>query len=56
MIRGLLTQGLLNGAGGAFFIVGSAIVKIVEEHAGDPERMAREIGGFVSEMRESPGR
>ncbi|HUK37835.1 MAG TPA: tryptophan synthase subunit alpha [Methanomicrobiales archaeon] len=41
----------LKEAGADGVIVGSAIVKIVEEHAGDPERMARELRDFVIGMR-----
>ena len=32
-------------------IVGSALVRIVEEYAGDPERMTHELQGFVAGMR-----
>jgi tryptophan synthase alpha chain len=41
----------LAEAGADGVIVGSAIVQIVEEHAGNPERMARELRGFVTGMR-----
>jgi len=41
----------LRDAGADGVIVGSALVRIVEEHAGDPARMAREIREFVSVMR-----
>jgi len=40
----------LRDAGADGVIVGSALVKIVEEHARDPDRMAREIRGFVAGM------
>jgi len=43
----------LRGAGADGVIVGSALVKIVEEHARDPDRMAREIRGFVAGMLEA---
>lgn len=43
----------LCAAGADGIIVGSALVKIVEEHARDPERMAREIRGFVASMRDA---
>ncbi|HTY52724.1 MAG TPA: tryptophan synthase subunit alpha [Methanomicrobiales archaeon] len=45
--------GALSEAGADGVIVGSAIVKIVGEHAGDPERMASEIRQFVGGMREA---
>jgi tryptophan synthase alpha chain len=45
----------LHAAGADGVIVGSALVKIVEEHARDPERMAREIRGFVTGMRRALG-
>ncbi|HVP25688.1 MAG TPA: tryptophan synthase subunit alpha, partial [Methanomicrobiales archaeon] len=41
----------LAEAGADGVIVGSAIVQIVEEHAGNPDRMAHEIRGFVAGMR-----
>jgi tryptophan synthase alpha chain len=40
----------LSEAGADGIIVGSAIVKIVEEHAGNTDRMAREIREFVTGM------
>jgi tryptophan synthase alpha chain len=43
----------LRMAGGDGVIVGSALIKIVEEHARDPERMAREIREFVAGMRKA---
>ena len=43
----------LRRAGADGVIVGSALVGIVEEHARDPERMAREIQGFVAGMRKA---
>jgi tryptophan synthase alpha chain len=43
----------LRAAGADGVIVGSALVGIVEEHAGDPERMTREIQGFVADMRKA---
>ena len=46
---------VLKEAGADGVIVGSAIVKIIEEHAGDPERMAREVRDFVAGMREALG-
>jgi tryptophan synthase alpha chain len=45
----------LAEAGADGVIVGSAIVQIVEEHAGNPERMAHEIRGFVAGMRGALG-
>ncbi|HVN66097.1 MAG TPA: tryptophan synthase subunit alpha [Methanomicrobiales archaeon] len=45
----------LVGAGADGIIVGSAIVQLVETHAGDPERMAREIREFVKGMRDALG-
>jgi tryptophan synthase alpha chain len=45
----------LAEAGADGVIVGSAIVDLVEAHAGDPDRMAREIRGFVTGMREALG-
>jgi len=41
----------LRDAGADGVIVGSALVKLVEEHARDPVQMAREIKGFVAGMR-----
>ena len=43
----------LSEAGANGVIVGSALVKIVEEHSRDPERMAQEIRKFVAGMREA---
>ncbi len=43
----------LRTAGADGVIVGSALVGIVEEHARDPERMAREIQGFVAGMQKA---
>lgn len=43
----------LRDAGADGIIVGSALVGLVEEHARDPERMAREIQGFVAGMRKA---
>jgi tryptophan synthase alpha chain len=45
----------LKDTGADGIIVGSAIVDLVETHAGDPDRMAREIRGFVTGMREALG-
>jgi tryptophan synthase alpha chain len=41
----------LRDAGADGVIVGSALVKLVEEHARDPVQMAKEIMGFVAGMR-----
>jgi tryptophan synthase alpha chain len=41
----------LAEAGADGIIIGSAIVDLVETHAGDRERMAREVRGFVAGMR-----
>ncbi|MGA2934679.1 MAG: tryptophan synthase subunit alpha [Methanomicrobiales archaeon] len=41
----------LRDAGADGIIVGSALVRLVEEHARDPGHMAREIHGFVTGMR-----
>ena len=43
----------LRTAGADGVIVGSALVRIVEEHARDPERMAHEIQGFVAGMQKA---
>ncbi|MDD1668335.1 MAG: tryptophan synthase subunit alpha [Methanomicrobiales archaeon] len=43
----------LRTAGADGVIVGSALVKIVEERAGDTERMAREIRQFIAGMRKA---
>jgi tryptophan synthase alpha chain len=45
----------LAEAGADGIIVGSAIVDLVETHAGDPDRMYQEIRAFVSEMRKALG-
>jgi tryptophan synthase alpha chain len=45
----------LREAGADGIIVGSAIVDLVETHAGDPARMAREIREFVAGMQGAPG-
>jgi tryptophan synthase alpha chain len=45
----------LKDAGADGIIVGSAIVDLAETHAGDPDRMAREIREFVAGMREALG-
>ena len=45
----------LAEAGADGIIVGSAIVDLVERNAGDPDRMAREIRGFVAGMRKALG-
>ncbi|MDD1667778.1 MAG: tryptophan synthase subunit alpha [Methanomicrobiales archaeon] len=45
----------LKEAGADGIIVGSAIVDLVETHAGDPDRMAREIRGFITGMRDALG-
>jgi tryptophan synthase alpha chain len=45
----------LADAGADGIIVGSAIVNLVETHAEDREGMAREIRGYVREMREALG-
>jgi tryptophan synthase alpha chain len=45
----------LKEAGADGIIVGSAIVKIVEEYSGDPDGMTREIRRFVAGMREALG-
>jgi len=45
----------LREAGADGIIVGSAIVNLVETHAGDPDRMTREIRGFVAGMRDALG-
>jgi tryptophan synthase alpha chain len=45
----------LAEAGADGIIVGSAIVDLVEAHAGDPDQMARAIRGFVAGMREALG-
>ena len=41
----------LRTAGADGVIVGSALVRIVEEYAGDPERMTQEIQQFIAGMR-----
>jgi tryptophan synthase alpha chain len=43
----------LRDAGADGVIVGSALVKLVGEHARDPGQMAREIKGFVAGMRKA---
>jgi tryptophan synthase alpha chain len=45
----------LKEAGADGIIVGSAIVELVEAHAGDPGRMTREVREFVAGMRKAPG-
>ena len=43
----------LRDAGAEGVIVGSALVRLAEEHARDPEQMAREIQVYVAGMREA---